>query len=351
LGFAKDHLIHMQLRGGGNLWERDDATELWSKYRTLKNDLTQDPNVTGISASACLPFGLMGAEYGQLDWEGKDPELMVEMSHMAVDQTFLKTFRLELIEGRFFSDELTTDSNNFVLNETAAKTIGLASPVGSKFRLLDKEGTIIGVVKDFHFASLHKEINPLILHLMPYQYWMYRNYVFARVRADDISRTLASIKEKWDQVIPEYPFEFHFLDETIDSRYRSEQRFELILRVFTFLAIFISCFGLFGLISFAAEQRTKEIGIRKVLGASVTGIVRLLAKEFLVLVAIANIIAWPVAYVAMNRWLENFAYREGLSLGIFLFSGFLAVLIAILTVSFQSVRAALANPVKSLRYE
>jgi len=293
----------------------------------------------------------MGSEFGQLDWEGKDPELQLEMNHTAVDHTFLKTFHLELTEGRFFTEELKTDSDNFVLNEIAAKAIGADAPIGKKFRLLNKEGVIIGVVKDFHFTSLHKEISPLIMHMMPYQYWMYRNYVFVRLRSENIGATLAAIKDKWDKVIPEYPFEFYFLDKTIDNRYRSEQRFGVILRVFTILAIFISCFGLFGLISFAAEQRTKEIGIRKVLGASVTGIVRLLAKEFLILVIIANVIAWPLAYVAMNRWLDNFAYRADFSIEVFLFSGLLAVGIAFLTVSFQSIRAALANPVKSLRYE
>jgi len=207
------------------------------------------------------------------------------------------------------------------------------------------------VIKDFHFAPLHNEIKPLVLHLMPYQYWMYRNYVFARISADNISRTIASIKKTWDRAIPEYPFEFHFLDDTIDAKYGSEQRLEMILRIFTFLAISISCFGLFGLISFTAEQRTKEIGIRKVLGASVGSVVRLLSKEFIVLVVLANIIAWPVAYFMMIRWLKNFAYRTEIGFATFLFSGLVALIIAILTVCLQSIKAALANPVDSLRYE
>ncbi len=162
---------------------------------------------------------------------------------------------------------------------------------------------------------------------------------------------MASLKKIWDRAIPEYPFEFHFLDETIDARYRSEQRLEVILRIFTFLAISISCFGLFGLISFTAEQRTKEIGIRKVLGASAGSVVRLMTKEFAVLVILANIVAWPVAYIVMTKWLRNFAYRTEIGFETFLFSGFMALIIAILTVSIQSIKAAMANPVDSLRYE
>ncbi len=351
LGFEKDYLIYTQLRSEGNLWEQYDAQKTWLKYETLKNELSQNPNILEVSSASCLPFERMGREFGQLDWEGKDPEYQVLMNHMAVDSHFLKTFQLEMIEGRFLSNEFPSDSQNFILNEAAVKATGLESPVGQRFRLLDKTGKITGVIKDFHFAPLHNEIEPLVLHLMPYQYWMYQNYVFIRLRADNVSQTIASLEKMWDRAIPEYPFEFHFFDDTIDARYRSEQRLEMILRVFTLLAISISCFGLFGLISFAAEQRTKEIGIRKVLGASVGSVVRLLSKEFVVLVVLANIIAWPVAYFVMTRWLKNFAYRTEIGLVTFLFSGFVALIIALLTVSFQAIKVALANPVDSLRYE
>jgi ABC-type antimicrobial peptide transport system permease subunit len=351
LGFEKNYLIYTQLRSEGNLWEQYNAEKTWLNYNTLRNELSQNPNVLDVSSATCLPFGSMGQEFGQLDWEGKDPEYQVTMNHMAVDPSFFETFQLELIEGRFFSDEFSSDSQNFILNEAAIKATGLKSPLGKRFRLLGKTGLIAGVIKDFHFAPLHNKIEPLVLHMMPYQYWMYRNYVFARIRTDNISRTIASIEKMWDKAIPEYPFEFHFLDDTIEARYRSEQRLETILRIFTILAIFISCFGLFGLISFTAEQRTKEIGIRKVLGASVGSVVRLLSKEFVILVFLANIVAWPVAYFVMTRWLKNFAYRTDLGLVTFLFSGIVALVIAMLTVCYQSIKAALANPVDSLRYE
>jgi len=351
LGFDKNHLIYTQLRSEGNLWEQYDAQKTWLDYKTLTNELSQNPNILEICSASCLPFGAMGQEFGQLDWEGKDPEYQMTMNHMAVDPHFFKTFQLETVGGRFLSDEFPSDSQNFILNEAAVKANGLESPVGKRFRLLDKTGIITGVIKDFHFAPLHDEIEPLVLHMMPYQYWMYRNYVFIRISADNISQTIASIEKMWDRAIPEYPFEFLFLDDTIDARYQSEQRLEMILRIFTILAISISCFGLFGLISFTAEQRTKEIGIRKVLGASVGSVVRLLSKEFVVLVVLANIIAWPVAYFVMTGWLKNFAYRAEIGLLTFLFSGFLALVIVIFTVCYQSIKAALANPLDSLRYE
>jgi putative ABC transport system permease protein len=351
LGFDKEYLIYTQLRSEGNLWDQYDAQKTWQNYKTLKNELSQNPDILDVSSATCLPFGSMGSEFGQLDWEGKDPEFQFEMNHMAVDPHFLKTFQLEMVEGRFLSDAFSSDSQNFVLNEAAVNATGLDSPLGKRFQLLDKTGIIIGVIEDFHFAPLHKKIEPLVLHLMPYQYWMYRNYVFARIKTDNISRTIASIESIWDKVIPEYPFEFHFLDDTIEARYRSEQRLETILRIFTILAISISCFGLFGLISFTAQTRAKEIGIRKVLGASVGSVVRLLSKEFVVLVVLANIIAWPVAYFVMTGWLKNFAYRTEIGLATFLLSGFIALVIAILTVCYQSIKAALANPVNSLRYE
>jgi ABC-type lipoprotein release transport system permease subunit len=331
LGFDKSYLIYTQLRSEGNLWERYDAQKTWLSYKTLKNELSQNPNILDISSATCLPFGAMGQEFGQLDWDGKDPKYQVTMNHMAVDPHFFKTFQLERTEGRFLSDEYPADSQNFILNEAAVNATGLESPVGKRFRLLDNEG--------------------LVLHLMPYQYWMYRNYVFVRISSENVSQTVASINKIWDRAIPQYPFEFHFLDDTIETRYRSEQRLEMILRIFTFLAIAISCFGLFGLIAFTAEQRTKEIGIRKVLGASVGSVVRLLSREFVVLVVLANIIAWPVAYFVMTKWLNNFAYRTEIGFVTFLFSGLVALVIAFLTVCFQSIKSALANPIDSLRYE
>jgi ABC-type antimicrobial peptide transport system permease subunit len=351
MGFDENFLIYTQLRTEGNLWDRYDAQKIWTKYETLKNDLIQNSNILEVSTATCLPFGTMGNEFGQLDWEGKDTEFQVSMNHMAVDSNFLSTFQLDLVKGRFFSDEFSSDDQNFILNEAAVKAAGLVSPLGKRFRLLDKEGTIVGVIKDFHFAPLQTEIEPLVIHQMPYQYWMYQNYVFVRISSENVPRTLASLKKIWDIAIPDYPFEFNFLDTTIDAQYKSEQRLELILRIFTLMAIAISCFGLFGLISFTTEQKTKEIGIRRILGASVGSVVKLLTKEFIILVMIANFVAWPTAYFVMTKWLKNFAYRTEIGIAAFLLSGFGALVIAVLTVCFQSTKAALSNPVDSLRSE
>jgi putative ABC transport system permease protein len=169
LGFDKEYLIYTQLRSEGNLWDQYDAQKTWQNYKTLKNELSQNPDILDVSSATCLPFGSMGSEFGQLDWEGKDPEFQFEMNHMAVDPHFLKTFQLEMVEGRFLSDAFSSDSQNFVLNEAAVNATGLDSPLGKRFQLLDKTGIIIGVIKDFHFAPLHKKIDPLVLHLMPYQ--------------------------------------------------------------------------------------------------------------------------------------------------------------------------------------
>lgn len=351
LGFDTEQVVYVPLKSQGNLWERYNADRIWSMYTALKQALHQNPYIMSVAAATGLPFGPMGSEFGQLDWPGKEPETNIEMHHMAVDPGFAETLGLEMVGGRFLSDETGSETQGFVLNQAAVRVIGLEEPLGKPFRLLDKSGVIIGVIRDFHYASLRTEINPLVLHAMPYQYWSYRNFVLLRLKPGNLEKTLASLEETWDRVIPEYPFEFQFLDQDVAEAYGAEQRLEAILRIFTFLAIFISCFGLFGLISFTAELRTKEIGIRKVMGASVPGIVRLLSKEFVVLVALANLIAWPAAYIVMNAWLENFAYRINIGLLSFLLSGVLALVIAVLTIGYQSIKAATADPVVSLRYE
>ncbi len=341
-GFKKENLIYMPMRGEGNLWQ---------KYEIFKQELEQQHDIISVTASTCLPVGGMIEEWGQLDWKDRDPEERFGMSHMAVDADFLETFQIELIEGRFFSDDLLSDNQNFVLNEAAVKATKLQSPVGERFRLLERTGQIVGVVKDFHFDSLHTEIGPLVLQMMPYSYWAYQHLVFVRIKSSGVRKTLASIERLWDKHVPEYPFEFHFIDSSMETLYGSEQRLSAMLRYFTFVSLFISCLGLFGLVSFSVERRTKEIGIRKVLGASVGSVINLASKEYIGLVAISNVIAWPVAYYFMHKWLQNFAYRINFNIWIFILSGLAALTIALVTVSFQCIKAATANPVDSLRYE
>jgi putative ABC transport system permease protein len=220
-------------------------------------------------------------------------------------------------------------------------------PIGKKLRVWDLRKRIIGVVEDYHFESLHNRIIPMAMRIDPDGYFQ----ACVRISPNQIPDTLAFLENKWKEIYPEYPFEYRFLDETIQSQYRSEQSIGKIVSVFTILALFISCLGIFGLSSFMAEQRTKEIGIRKVLGASVSSIVKQISKEFVYLVIIANIIAWPLAYFIMNRWLQTFAYRTNPALWPFILSGAAVLLVSLLTAGWQIIRAATANPADSLRYE
>ena len=255
-----------------------------------------------------------------------------------------------MAEGRFFSREFRSDSAAYILNEAAVKAMEMEDPIGKRFAFNESylgEGPIIGIIKDFHFTSLHNEIGPLCLKIFPEYY----AYMFLQISPENVSETLSFLENKWNEFTPEYPFVFNFLDETIDELYRSEQKIETIFRYFTFLAIFISCLGLFGLASFLAEKRMKEIGIRKVLGADMPDILRLLSEEFIVPVLVANMIAWPVAYFAMSSWLQNFAYHTHIGLLLFITAGLLSFSIALLSVSYQSIKAARVIPVEVLRFE
>jgi putative ABC transport system permease protein len=225
--------------------------------------------------------------------------------------------------------------------------MGISSPVGKWFSFWDTPGTIVGVVKDFHSTSLQNEINPIVLKID--SYWL--NYMFVKIKSDNISLVVGSLEKIWNEVLPGYPYEHRVFDETIDRRYRTEERLKSIFGYFTFLAIFISCLGLFGLSSYMAERRTKEIGIRKVLGASVLGIIILISKEFVLLILAANIIALPVAYYYMDHWLHDYAYHTNLGWEIFIIAGGLSLIITLLTVSYQALRAASTNPVQAIKYE
>jgi putative ABC transport system permease protein len=279
------------------------------------------------------------------------------MDTFFVDYDFLKTTGIEVAEDRGFSKEFGTDEESaFMLNEAAVRELNWQSALNkgviwpSDLRRMDaivKKGQVVGVVKDFHVASLHESIGPVLLQIRPSSF----RYIFARISPLNIPETLSFFREKWGQLSPVFPFEYTFLDEDFDKLYRADEKVGRIVGIFSMLAILVACFGLFGLASFAAEQRTKEIGIRKVLGGSVSGIILLLSREFTKWVLVANILAWPIAYFFMTRWLQNFAYKMSIGLGIFVLSGFLAFAIALATVSYQSVKAAVSDPIDSLRYE
>ena len=344
LGFDKEYVIVIS---GMN-------DSMRKSYRSIRNELMNLPGVVDVGASDIVPSrGRLVAPFLP---EGFAENQVQTMDYLDVDAHYIPAMGMEIATGRNFSEDFGTDPDeSVIINETAAKKFGWDDPVGKKFIFRTGEGSdrktinmsVIGVVKDFHMRSLRERIEPLIIF---YDYSSLRSFSI-RIASDNIVHTMSLLEKKWNEFEPNKPFNYLFLDDAFDSQYRGEEKFRNITLYFSLLAIFIGCLGLFGLASFTAEQRTKEIGIRKVLGATNLNIVYLISKEYTWLVLLANIIAWPVAYYAMNRWLQNFAYRINIGLWTFLLAGALAFVIALLTVSFQAIKAALANPVDSLRYE
>jgi putative ABC transport system permease protein len=270
------------------------------------------------------------------------------------DYDFLDTLKLEMAKGRFFSRDFGSDANAAVINEKTAALLGWDDPIGKRINnWAENRGnfTIIGVIKDYHYESLHQEIRPQALFLTGGYYTRNESYISVRLNTANLSGTMGYIENAWKKFASNKPYEYSFLDEDYDRLYMNENQTRKLFSIFSFLAIFIACLGLFGLASFIADRKTKEIGIRKVLGASVPGIVKILNTSFVKWVLIANLIAWPIAWYIMNRWLQNFAYRIDLTWWMFVLAAVLALFIALVTVSFQTVKAALKNPVDSLRYE
>ncbi len=288
--------------------------------------------------------------------EGFSEDSDINFHNMLVDHDFIRTFQMEIIEGRDFAKTFTADtSGSFILNETAAATLGWDLPLDKRISMhavdsgQNKKGRVIGVVKDFHYRSLHYKIAPLVLLVSPQAYYL--DNIAVRVHPQNVSEALAFLEEKWQEILPHRPFVYTFLDEHFEQMYRKEQKMGEMFNYFSVLAIFVGCLGLFGLASYTAEQRTKEIGIRKVVGASVSKIILMLSKELVMLVGIAFIIAGPIAYYLMEQWLQEFVYKIELKLLTFILSGMLALVIALLTISYQAMKAALVNPVDALRHE
>jgi len=268
------------------------------------------------------------------------------IAQVVIDKDFIPTMKIQLLEGNNFSG-MPSDSAGFILNETAVKEMQLKKPyVGQEIGLHSWKGTIVGVVKDFHFKSLKEKISPLLF----FSRWK-GNILSIRTTAGHAQEAIAAVEKQYKKYAGNTPFSYNFLDKAFEEHYKSEQRAGTLFNVFAAIAIFISCLGLFGLATYTAQVKTKEIGIRKVLGASVGGIVQLISREFLKLVLIAVVIATPVAWWAMNKWLQGFEYRVNVAWWVFVLAGIIALLIALLTVSFQAIKAAVANPVKSLRSE
>ena len=340
LGFNQDQLVYVKING-----------KLKDNYKTIKNEFERVSSVLSVTGSRDRP-GLYGSNSGGIKWEGKDPEETVLVSFSGVDYGYVETMEIKMKEGRAFSPEFPADMEkdtlgNFLINETLANIIGKESIIGQPLDFLGLHGQIVGVMKDYHFLKVSSKIEPLALYLTEGTI----NNIIMRIKPGNLASTMGQLTEAWHKVYSDYPFEFKFLNEDLDNMYRSETRMFDLLKYFAIVAIIIACLGLYGLASFAAEQRTKEIGIRKVLGASEFNLAFLISKEFLILVSLSNLIAWPLAFYFMKNWLDTFAYRIDLSVYFFITAGVIALIITILTVSYQALKAAYSNPVKSLRYE
>jgi putative ABC transport system permease protein len=339
LGFSRDHIIVVPVA----------EMEAERDYEPIRSELSQHSRILEISLSSSLPSLITGG--GDARWEGKTDE-NIRFVRGFVDYNFLDFYDIELLEGRNFSKSMTTDIKQaYILNETAVRAIGWTAPIGKKFNQWgDEDGVVIGVINDFHFLSLHQKIEPLVLSLIQNE-WEEARYVSLKISSNDIASTLSFVEEKFNEFSPDYHFRYSFLDEYIDRMYNSERKLGESFITFTMIALFIACLGLFGLTAFTTEQKTKEIGIRKVLGASVSSVVLLLSKELSKRMLIANLIAWPIAWFFSYRWLQNFSYRTNISIWTFVATAAVVFITAMLTVSVQSIKAATANPVDSLRYE
>jgi hypothetical protein len=335
VGYEKDNLIYFSLSG-----------EAYKSYLTLKQELLKIPNVLSVSGINQVPTDI-GTNSDGAKWDGKDPDTQPIIGFAGIDYDYIETTQIEMAEGRNFSKSFPTDSSKgFLVNEEVLKVMGTKSGVGKNFNFIGIDGQIIGVMKNFHYGPSRQKIEPLVFTFS-------RQSVFAlvRLKGGNTPAALEGIKSVWQKFAPVYPFEYKFFDEDFAAMYKADKQKSDIFKYGAFFAIIIACLGLFGFASFITEKRTKEIGIRKTLGASTSGITLLLSKDFVKWVLIANVIALPIAYVLANIWLQDYAYRITIEWWVFVLSAFLTLFISVITVGYQAIRAAVANPVKSLKYE
>ena len=346
LGFDRRNVVQMPLKGA-----------VAARYPVFKSRLLEIPEIASVSAES-YPFAeLTNRSAGNWDWEGREGRENLDLIFGGVDADFAETLGLRLTAGRMLSTEFGTDkAGAVVINQSAAAAMGLENPVG-KWISFSRDGkerrTIVGVVEDPRFRSFHHGVEPMLFYLADMSEAEDRGIILAKLRGAgrDLSRTLAAVSGAWREFNPYVPFEYTFLDQTYQRLYRKEQQALVLFNVFAGLAVVISCLGLFGLASFTAERRTKEIGLRKVLGAPEWSIAGLMTRDFARWILASNVIAWPVGYYAAGKLLQGYAYRTGIGIGIFALSGAAALAVGLLTVSRQALRAARANPVDELRYE
>jgi putative ABC transport system permease protein len=340
LGLDKDHVITM-----------NNAPALGAKFESFKNELLQNPDVKNLARSSRIPSGrLLDAQDVALPANDTTIPLQIDLKMVAVDYSFIPTYAIPVAAGRNFSTAYPTDSSSYIINEAAVKVLGWKSnteAINKELVYGGNKGRVIGVVRNFNFESLRQPIAPLIFFINP----GFLNRISVKLSGANISSTLTSIENTWKKYLPETPFDYSFVDEQYAKLYESEKRQKSIFTSFAFVAIFIACLGLLGLSAFTISQRVKEIGIRKVLGADVSSIVTLLSKDFLKLILVSAIPAFCIAWLAMNKWLQDFAYRITMPWWVFLMAGAVAAIVAFVTIGFQAVKAATANPVKNLRTE
>ncbi|MCX2740943.1 ABC transporter permease [Pontibacter anaerobius] len=348
LGFDKEQIMFFQMRGDS----------MFENYETLKNELRKAPGIKDVSIGYGFPGDATAGDGIIVPKNGE--QVHHSVTQLMVDYDYLNTLNVKLLAGRPFSKKYGTDADHaFMINETAVRELGYGTPekaLGKPLRWQVwsdtnpdtlKEGKIIGVVKDFHFKSLYDKVEPTVLQIFPGAYWK----VAVKIDAADVAGSVGHVKRVWDKFSPDYPIEYTFIDENFDKMYKAEDKLRTLLWIFTGIAIFIACLGLYGLAAYAAERRKKEIGIRKVMGAENTSIVVLLFKEFLMLIVAATLLSFPLAWYAMHSWLQNFAYRIEIPLWVFLAAGIVAGIVAFATVSYQALKAASANPVANLRFD
>jgi len=339
LGFDRDHLLYVPIEGN-----------LSTGIDSFKAELLRSPLVQSITAASHSPAGIYSNGQGW-DWDGRDPRVDPLVTYFGVDPDFRATFKMEMSRG----DSFRTGASNMsevIVNECFARIIGKPDVLGMRLSQGGRNLRIIGVVKDFHFMPVDRAIMPIIVYFDPtYRALERYRYMFIRLNPGNIPEAISFLRSTVQRLNPGYPFEYRFLDDDYDQLYRAYEQEMAIVRTFAALAILIACLGLFGLAAYTAEQRTKEIGIRKVLGASIPGIIVLLSREYAKWVLAANLLAWPFAYLFLKGWLKDFAYRIPLSAAFFIAAGVATVVLAQLTVGFQALKAARTDPAVSIRYE
>jgi putative ABC transport system permease protein len=337
IGYTRDGLIAVGME-----------KEIGEHYEIIRADLKNSGAVEEMTGCQS-PLTAVWNTNGGFNWEGKDPNLAVDFPNNGVSYEFGKTVNWKIKQGRDFSRDFATDSSAFIINESAAKFLAFQNPVGKILKWNDKPYTIIGMISDIMQESPFYPVRPTLYHIVAdTNMW---NTIIRLNPRQNAQQSISKIEHVWKKYVPEVPFDYKFVDEEFGRKFLNEERIGKLSSYFAILAIFISCLGLFGMASFVAEQRTKEIGIRKVLGASVPNLWRLLSKEFVILVLLSCLVATPIAYYYLNNWLKNYDYRIGIQWQVFVFAAMAALLITLMTVSFQAIKAAIANPVKSLRTE